>query len=121
MRGGDEMSKHTPGPWRWEKGQPHITAHWYGDKYVKVATVVEPEWHEDRGMADLEAGANAQFIVRAVNNHEELLEACKAALRAFGKAYGGQDVSRAKGLLEEAIKAAERPAPQPQPADEGRG
>lgn len=65
------MSAHTPTPWRQGKSFPEF--------------VIGCEEPDGRIIADLGghrdvAFANAEYIVRAVNNHEELLEALKWAM-----------------------------------------
>jgi hypothetical protein len=47
----------------------------YGITFRRVA-VCEPSYY----MSDAECEANAEFIVRAVNSHYQLLEACKSLL-----------------------------------------
>jgi len=70
------VSKHTPTPWEARK----YTAE--GDYaiarvgYMPIAAM-GPE--EDRDAEQVEA--DAEFIVRAVNSHDDLLEACKEVLR----------------------------------------
>ncbi len=73
MEGG--KMKHTPIPWRVKQ---------YNQAYIKF-TCIESEngriakikHYPHYGDMD----ANAKFIVKCVNNHERLLEACKDALR----------------------------------------
>ena len=48
--------------------------------------------------------ANAAFIVKAVNNHERLLSACKAAAKVPLDTQHGADVRK---VLDKAIKQAE--------------
>lgn len=65
-----------------------------------------------------EAEANAQFIVKAVNCHDELVEACKEALLELGKVVASAKIksmdgnyyiphTKAMTLLTEAIRHAE--------------
>lgn len=76
-------TKHTPGPWSWEEGQPQIVAEWNGKSHV-IASVAESRlgWHEDRVCEGREKGANARLIAAA----PELLDAvgfARAALEAL--------------------------------------
>ena len=57
-----------------------------------------------------EAKANAKLIVKAVNNFDALLEACKEAKEVLLKVYKddkGVDIFHALGLLDNAIKQGE--------------
>lgn len=59
------MSKHTPGPWKTE--------------YVDETTFILDQY-DDVILALDRNHANAAHIVKCVNMHEELLEACKLAI-----------------------------------------
>jgi hypothetical protein len=63
------MKKHTPTPWN---GSNDI---WSINSTQRVAQAF--------GLDVIERKANADFIVRAVNSHEELLAACKASLQYY--------------------------------------
>lgn len=54
-------------------------------------------------LTNKEAGANAEFIVRAVNSHDALVEACKRGL-GFAKQ---EDYTPLIALFEEVLKQAE--------------
>lgn len=110
-----EIVKHTPGPWR-VAAPPDKVCTDYGDdsdftKNGLAKTVVVCEHRS--WMAEGEEFANAAFIVKAVNCHNELLE----ALREMVEAYDGfpTDMSRdereccriAFGKAEAAIAKAE--------------
>lgn len=69
------MTEHSTGPWQWEPGTPVVTRYWYEGKEIPIATVVIPEWHEDRACGSREAGANARLIAAA------------PCLLAFAQAY----------------------------------
>lgn len=72
---------HTPVPWRCD-----YAGHLYssGEGYVAIITPFTPkEHHTEYGGATPKARANARFIVRAVNAHEKLVEACKRVLTAI--------------------------------------
>ena len=65
------MSKHTPGPW-------HIAEPGYiasdANGFIPLITPFTAKAHRDmHNGATPEAMANAKFIVRAVNSHDELL------------------------------------------------
>jgi len=107
-----ENTKHTPTPWFWEEGSPAITHHW-NSKEIAIAEVIKPEWHENKRMASIEAGANAAFIVKAVNAYDDMLEAleawgnleqCLDALR--GKKHCYKDICGAFQLTKAAIEKA---------------
>lgn len=76
----DIVARHTPVPWT--KGETVIS------KGIETAK------------------ANAAFIVRAVNNHEALLEAVKSALNVL-EGFPGFFVATEIKKLEDAIKKAE--------------
>ena len=76
----EDQATHTPTPW-------HTVAE---SKYHKLCTTIR--CGEDKGVADVygtdeEAVANAAFIVRACNGHEELLAALNGLIDA---ADGGE-------------------------------
>lgn len=62
---------------------------------------------EDESEADEIANANAALIVRAVNSHEALLEACKKALKRYKNLLRGSEYYEEEQALERAIKQAE--------------
>jgi hypothetical protein len=65
------QTQHTPTPWSFREGSdPHQQSQIYGDDGKTIAITYSDE-----------DGSNAALIVRAVNSHEELLAACKAASR----------------------------------------
>lgn len=93
-------SEHTPTPWIYSKDGEMIYTSGnapFGYKLIKPSGK-RPE---------SEIKANAAFIVKAVNNHESLVEACQIALQRL------KDLGRYKsdavtcGMLEEALKQAE--------------
>ncbi len=78
------MSEHTPTPWEWEKIE---NAAWsdYGPNLRSVAMgspKVLSAWGHDAWGVDVN-DANAEFIVRACNSHDELVSALEAALHAL--------------------------------------
>lgn len=90
------MTKHTPTPWDVDDGDN--VSIFELDTFDFIA---EASWSDKRRS---QAEANAAFIVRAVNSHYQLLEACKRALsmpdgtltpdilaNAIAKAEGGSN------------------------------
>lgn len=76
---------------------------------------------DGHGVAECSSEERAKQIVRAVNSHEELMEAAKNLLKVMDGGYGDEIISRhpitdhplnahgaAKLLLEKAIQRAER-------------
>ena len=64
------MSEHTPEPWTTECNVPGETPVRITTTHVLASTICWAASPED-----------AEFIVRACNSHEDLLEACKEAIR----------------------------------------
>ena len=68
-------SRHTPTPWKITSPNypqhQRVIFHREGDRHEKVATLNE---------GSISADANAEFIIRAVNNHEALVEALSGIL-----------------------------------------
>lgn len=94
---------HTPTPWFTKKGSDEKEHEIFSDKGVF-------EYPSYVGHA--EQAKDAKFIVRAVNSHEALLNACKVALERWGKmpmtAEIGTGVTKKVGdILLEAIAQAE--------------
>jgi hypothetical protein len=97
------VSKHTPTPWR-QQGEPN--GHRINGEGGPVA-VASP-----RFMDRTERLANAAFIVRACNAHEDLLAACKKLLglvrerpenlASYGAHYTVQDAEAAIAKAEAA-------------------
>ena len=74
-------TKHTPLPWTTD-GRTLVQevdgkSYWSGQPYI-ADCLISQSMREPGNTK-----ANADFICRAVNNHYELLEACKAALQAM--------------------------------------
>lgn len=99
--------QHTPTPWHFEKGR--FNSDDLSDSHIG-SIVSEKDFilaaiNGDAGSSE-EVEANAAFIVRAVNAHEELLEAAKIGLRYMKpeeKVIYGVD----KKIVERAIAKAE--------------
>ena len=66
------MTQHTPGPWK-----VHAV-----DPYAKPAN---RRWLINPDVAVCKTEANAEFIVRACNSHDDLLEACQLAARILAR------------------------------------
>lgn len=75
------MEKHTPIPWN-NSGLGIITAYHPGKVQI-IGDVTTASTTEE------EQEANANFIVRACNNHESLLDACRTALVAATETHDG--------------------------------
>jgi len=121
------MSEHTPTPWKLRKlvTNCHYTAIDGGDwaELANVVTRLDDDKQDHR-----QGSANAAFIIRAVNNHDRLLAACKellevaaAAMRAiegngevldrFADELADAGIKNGFGVrAQEAIKAAEEGA-----------
>lgn len=85
-----EQGKRTPGPWeaRWNETNKRChLGHWYFVGHSSES----PTQYENVHLRNKSgrAAANAEFIVRAVNSHEALVEALKAVRARFtaGKGY----------------------------------
>lgn len=89
----------TPRPWRLGFGADDDSAHYI----VSVATErIVAELDTDSSIAD---AINAELIVRAVNSHEGLLEACKAADRLLVTQMYPQTNHARKQLRDAVLKA----------------
>ena len=72
-------TSHTPGPWK-----QHATP---GKIYASVRGADGRCVADCGSRSDVIAQANAEFIVRACNAHDDLLEALEACERALDEAY----------------------------------
>lgn len=87
----NKMTKHTKTPWKvWNRTEIE------GEQYVLATTSISRH-HKDK------EEANAQFIVKAVNNHENLLKALKYTKEQAGLDKDGPVYK----MIEKAIKQAE--------------
>lgn len=99
-----KKEKHTPTPWIVEdriylvKDQTTIAELWHSLNYSPIKDTAVPTPEEQR--------ANGAFIIRAVNNHKILLDACEEAL-AFIERNTEDLVIDAKDTLRMAISKAE--------------
>ncbi len=86
--------EHTPLPWRIEGGEIFGAADIHLNGKLHSSTVSSRSF-SDRvcliaGSVELPGpAANAALIVRAVNSHSELVEACEAAMEEFNDRYDG--------------------------------
>lgn len=95
-------SKHTPTPWKvWDHPVPAGEIHIGATGTPLIAKVML----RDASINEFEA--NAAFIVRACNTHEELLFAAEFALKQIKKLATG-DIVAAVIELEKAIAKARR-------------
>ena len=86
------MSDHTPTPWKVTPKHPESPIG-YLFEIVMDEPMEDLPWHiasiaggssYHSLAAGIEEKANAEFIVRACNAHDKLLEACREALQFFG-------------------------------------
>jgi hypothetical protein len=88
------MAKHTQTPWEAEHQQSDPGQKWTGTHWRVTAAmvgrsgVVADTLNRDCVIDPDEDRANAEFIVRAANCHDELLTACERAL-SFVKSMNG--------------------------------
>jgi len=123
-------NSHTPGPWQigmtGEHGtyNPNLVCDSHGNvvcavSEVPIHTTLEALLRSGN-TSDAEGLANAEYIVRACNSHEALLEACKAmvalldqpvfaGLRA-NNAIAAGDLKQGRAWLESAIAKATKAA-----------
>ena len=88
--------KRTPTPW-------HLEATW--DEHCDISIWSDDdsviEWTETISHKEKEK-ANAEFIVRAVNNHENLLDALKATLDFLDKGLYMNTARMARAAIKQA-------------------
>jgi len=84
--------QHTPIPWAVGEGGRHVC---YVNPSIEAGEDIDDSRHDSiiarcdgmgaySGISDEEQEANAEFIARAVNSHDEMLKALKYAVEAFG-------------------------------------
>lgn len=103
--------KHTPGPWKIQKGPNNgDPIRWIsGSEFESVCDLYSRDRNKDLTLELFpfpNAATNAEFIVRACNNHEQLLEACIKVARDFERA-GNVGLSAKRDILA-AIAAASK-------------
>ena len=91
------QTKHTPLPWKIAFVRPTPGSRLVHDWHIEDAAGKLVCWVPEVGPA------NAEFIVRACNSHEQLLEACKNLLTALDNCPGEFNYSSA---VEDAAGAA---------------
>ena len=85
----NKTAKHTPTPWIAKLGEYNFTGPENGRAImdstngIRICDVDSKanQKRNDYKCADPERDANAAFIVKAVNSHEALVEACQEALK----------------------------------------
>lgn len=81
-----KTSKHTPTPWTlWEENEHFVLSGKTTIAEVYSDWGYAPKTKNERIAPNEEGKANAEFIVRAVNSHEELLKAAKEAEDALAQ------------------------------------
>ena len=93
--------EHTPTPWRMMKGKQPV----YKRTIEGIATIGAPYKFHANEMSISEAQANAEFIVRAVNSHDELVEALKTMYGYFNDIVIHDDQKTSDFILECAREA----------------
>ena len=78
-------TKHTPGPWTRQQ-QPDIDANGNGYTWA-IKAQASASYAQNPAYANSEA--NAEFIVRACNSHEELRKLLTAVLDSIDRAHDG--------------------------------
>lgn len=106
------MSKHTPTPWKVVTGLYGTTSIWADGEEMAIC----PINYDGARRPPEESTANAEFIVRAVNCHDELL----AALEDILASYDAND-SRGIGEAIEESRAAIKTATTPRVETAGAG
>ena len=94
-------TQHTPTPWAICQSAPSL---------IRVDDFILAQTFGRHSSSEVdEMWANAEFIVRAVNSHEHLLNACKIALPELelDARHGEQDAVKAVKVLKAAIAKAE--------------
>ena len=76
------MAEHTPTPWEVDRPGCPCGYIFGGNGEAYVAKVLSLDDDVDPVASEPARLANAEFIVRACNSHDELLAACEAALSA---------------------------------------
>jgi len=97
------MAEHTPTPWHTEPGDIPGTLSIRGPNGQAIASF----GNQRRWLSTTEVVANAEFIVRACNAHDDLLAACKAAHRILTEDGSLEEIHKAVRQCELAIAKAE--------------
>jgi hypothetical protein len=87
----EQFPSHTSGPWEIAAGSPYRIVRVV--RSIRRADAVAThicDTANNKQTRTPEAEANARFIVRACNAHEELIAALKGLMRLFDRAYVAQ-------------------------------
>ena len=101
----------TPRPWKIVQSEPYQK--WENDIYPRIQIGEADKFSNERTVCDVwmnknsneEGLANAELIVRAVNNHEALLEACKTVVNIWNNERS--NIPEGIEILNKAINKAE--------------
>jgi len=100
-----ETPKHTPGPWNYSSGMV-----WAGrGEEIAIARAAR----DDEATSPCERDANAKYIVRACNAHDDLMEALRDLLHQIGHApeewfsdeCEGFDCDKARAAIDKATQS----------------
>ena len=98
--------KHTPTPWEIDEGDVRIKSDDY--EVCRASDLPSSFGKYDYGdKGEEEQKANAEFIVRACNVYDELVEACKSALSALNSISSYDQESMEVKSLKQAIAKTE--------------
>lgn len=101
------QAKHTPTPWNYSENSVNA----WSDSCKDRGNIFSCQLRTGTHIPENQNEINAGFIVRAVNSHEELLEACKRVLAMLEHCgYGGSNISDEKAhekMLKDLIAKAE--------------
>ena len=104
------MANHTPTPWHYtDHVGPYLTVYADGAKGRPIVKLTEPFYCDGGGVAR----ANAEFLCRAANSHEQLVAACRRLMEcgcAGGSDFGEMVWDAAVAQADAAIRAAGGPA-----------
>jgi len=98
-RGPEMKTKHTPIPWEILSGE--VVKQGYGP-HGNIAIIAKADRTVGNGTSAVERDENMAFIVKAVNSHDELLEALYMALPYVETAM--QDIGYKPGIIERKVK-----------------
>jgi len=103
-------TKHTETPWEIERPFKEKGLYIQG-KNTEIVCQVYPKQYfdpEDKTVMAKIQQANAQFIIKACNNHYDLLEACKYTLKELSKLWDKHQIEIDIVPIQQAISKAER-------------
>jgi len=99
------MSAHTPGPWRIKYGSPTVVVPG-NDTHHRRAAIAQCALSHGIGEAGIQDAANAEFIVRACNAHDDLLGALDDLLGQVMQAKEGFGIYANSESMDESVNAA---------------